>query len=69
MGLSRTGFILKMWKVGWMRMERGSCSFIAARLMTLWMAKGVINLGASFLDSTRRGGIEWRDTIPGRPDR
>jgi len=32
-----------------MRMERGSCSLIAAELMTLWMAKGPMNLGAQLL--------------------
>lgn len=36
-------------------MEHGSFKRTATGLTTLWIVKGPMNLGAIFLDSTRRG--------------
>ena len=43
------------WNVGWILRERGSRRVTAARLMTLMMGKGPMNLEASLRDSTLSG--------------
>ena len=53
--LVEAGLVLETWKVGWIRMVRGSQSRTAAREIALLMGKGPMNLGASLLDPTLRG--------------
>lgn len=48
-------FTLDTWKMGWSRMDLGSWSLTAVRLMTLRLKKGPTNLSANSLDSTQRG--------------
>lgn len=45
-------FHLDTWNLGWTRMDLGSWNLTAIGLMTLWMGKEPINLGANFLDTT-----------------
>lgn len=53
-GLLQTGLTLDTWNIRCTFMEQGSMSWTATRFTNLWILKGLINLGASFLDSVRR---------------
>ena len=53
--LSRNGLTFEMWKVGWIRMARGSLSLTTAGLTTFSITNGPMNLGANLLDSTLSG--------------